>query len=46
MQICELHLAQGLPVETALRRANRAAGIVVGKKGTVAIQRDWLEEMA
>jgi len=39
-------LAQGLTVETALRRANRAAGIVVGKKGTVAIQRDWLEEMA
>jgi D-beta-D-heptose 7-phosphate kinase/D-beta-D-heptose 1-phosphate adenosyltransferase len=39
-------LAQGLAVETALRRANRAAGIVVGKKGTVAIQREWLEEMA
>jgi bifunctional ADP-heptose synthase (sugar kinase/adenylyltransferase) len=35
-------LAQGLTVETALRRANRAAGIVVGKKGTVAIRREWL----
>jgi D-beta-D-heptose 7-phosphate kinase/D-beta-D-heptose 1-phosphate adenosyltransferase len=35
-------LAQGLPRESALRLANRAAGIVVGKKGTVAIRREWL----
>ncbi len=35
-------LASGMPVETAIRLANLAAGVVVGKVGTAAIQRHEL----
>jgi D-beta-D-heptose 7-phosphate kinase/D-beta-D-heptose 1-phosphate adenosyltransferase len=35
-------LAAGLPLETATRLANVAAGIVVGKHGTVAVSAEEL----
>jgi D-beta-D-heptose 7-phosphate kinase/D-beta-D-heptose 1-phosphate adenosyltransferase len=35
-------IAAGIPIELAVRLANMAAGIVIGKVGTVPIQRDEL----
>jgi D-beta-D-heptose 7-phosphate kinase/D-beta-D-heptose 1-phosphate adenosyltransferase len=39
-------LAAGLPLETAVCLANIAAGVVVGKHGTVAVRIDELAERA
>ena len=35
-------LATGMPIEDAVRIANRAGGIVVGKLGTVAVSYEEL----